>query len=151
MNKRTPQEWADITGCYVVRDRDSRCFDLYEEKPEINIKSGWWDEAGCNVGTLPYGAVDVDLNTHDWTTLYEPSAKSSEISRNKQDDAQHQSEVHSHKEYKMVCYTYENFLNETVTNMMSEGWKPQGSIAMVYLGEIYCPPIMYAQAMVRGL
>ena len=163
MIKRTPQEWADITGCYVVRDRDSRFFDLYPNKPEINTKYGWWDDEGGNADNLPYGAVDVDLENHDWTHLYEPCVRNTcenkdenaritqEPSTNPASLCPHQSEVHTHREYKVVCYTNENSLSETVTSMMSEGWKPQGSIAMVYLGEIYCPPIMYAQAMVRGV
>lgn len=129
MNKRTPQEWADITGCYVVRDRDSRCFDLYEEKPEINIKSGWWDDAGCNVGTLPYGAVDVDLNTHDRTTLYEPSAKSSEISRNRQDNAPHQSEVFIHQEYLVIQEDSLTDISVSVSLFLSKGYRPIGGVA----------------------
>ena len=98
---------------------------------------------GCatyNVSEVDQSEEVIEKSTIEW---YEPQT---EI-----EGCPHQSEVHTHKEYKVVCYTYENSLNEAITSMMAEGWKPQGSIAMVYLGEIYSPPIMFAQAMVRGL
>lgn len=107
MNKHTPQEWADITGCYVARDRDSRVFDLYEEKPEINIKRGWWDDIGGNVGTLPYGAVDVDLDAHDWSTLYEPRKTKAE--------------------YVLLEEPGSDRLAAEVTRMLKDGWSLYGS------------------------
>lgn len=145
MNSHTPQEWADITGCYVARDRDCRTFDLYEEKPEINIKRGWWDDTGSNIGTLPYGAVDVDLDTHDWTTLYEPR---------KADNAPHQSEVFIHREYALVGGDSQTDLSGKVNVMMNHGWKLQGGVAVEHLpiSDGYADDrSFFYQAMVRGV
>ena len=160
MIKRTPQEIADFFGCYVYED--SRYgqyeFRLSEERPKISNNEFW--DCCYTDAYLFHDLIELPPD-HDWTHLYEPRItheKRMENARITQEPrtnpaslCSHQSEVHTHKEYKVVCYTYENSLNEAITSMMAEGWKPQGSIAMVYLGEIYSPPIMFAQAMVRGL
>ena len=141
MIKRTPQEIADFFGCYVFEAETEGDFYVTKQKPI--------QDYDCYVMSVDDGALGILSEfvsfpaDHDRTHLYEPQT---EI-----EGCPHQSEVHTHKEYKVVCYTYENSLNEAITSMMAEGWKPQGSIAMVYLGEIYSPPIMFAQAMVRGL
>lgn len=134
VNKRTPQEWADITGCYVVCDRGRGCFDLYEEKPEINTKEGWWEDTGGNVGCLPRGAVDVDLDTQDWTTLYEPR---------KADNAPHQSEVFINQEYLVLQEDSLTDISSAVSLMISKGYRPAGGVA--------CSDGYFYQAMTRGI
>ena len=138
MNSHTPQEWADITGCYVARDRDRQCFDLYEEKPEINNKEGWWEDTVGNVGSIPRDLVKEDLDTYDWTTLYEPR---------KADNAPHQSEVFIHKEYRIVKAHKEinpEAFAQGVEVWLNSGWDPCGGLAFDKEG---CP----YQAMVRGV
>ena len=139
MNKRTPQEWADITGCYVVRDRGRGCFDLYEEKPEINTKEGWWEDTGGNVGCLPRGAVDVDLDTHDWTTLYEPR---------KADNAPHQSEVFIGERYVLLGEFQPSSLMQKVEDYLNKGFKLYGN---PWTGPDSNYGYIHYQAMVRGL
>ena len=153
MIKRTPQEWADITRCYVARDRDSQSFALYTHKPEINPKFNWWDDTGADSGNLPVDAVDVDLDTHNWTKLYEPSANSSEISKSKQDNAPHQSEVYVHKEYALLAANHPEKLAKQVTARLNEGWTLAGSIFVEHLSsnEGYVEDCVIYQAMVRGL
>lgn len=175
MIKRTPQEIADFFGCYVARDKVcGTFFDLYEEKPEINHEREWWDNARGNSGYLHVGSVDVDLENHDWTHLYEPhsdnkdtanysksadfdnkdSANSCEVSRNKQDEAPRQSEVFIHKEYKVICADNQEKLQDKVTLAINEGWNCQGGIAVEHLsmadGYVDDRAIFY-QAMVRGV
>ena len=166
MNKHTPQEWADWTGCYVNQDKNGLWY-LHKHKPELMLEEGYWNpQKGANDFEMNIFSILISAPAdHNWTHLYEPRLSGTDTHEERMENARitqeprtnpaslcsHQSEVHTHKEYKVVCYTYENSLNEAITSMMSEGWKPQGSIAMVYLGEIYSPPIMFAQAMVRGL
>lgn len=143
MNQHTPQEWADITGCYVARDRDRQCFDLYEEKPEINNKEGWWEDTVGNVGSIPRDLVKEDLDTYDWTTLYEPR---------KVDNAPHQSEVFIHKEYKVFCADNLKELQDKVTLAIHDGWEPQGSVFVQDRSNVARVEFaFFYQAMVRGL
>lgn len=63
----------------------------------------------------------------------------------------HLGEVYTHKEYKVLCYTDEASLSEAVTSLMADGWEPQGSVTMVYMGEDYSSLVAFSQAMVRGV
>ena len=134
MNSHTPQEWADITGCYVARDRDRQCFDLYEEKPEINNKEGWWEDTVGDVGSIPRDLVKEDLDTYDWTTLYEPR---------KADNAPHQSV----REYVLVEESDPEELEKEVTRMLDNGWSLYGSPFTSPGGRF---GFFYYQAMTRG-
>lgn len=157
MIKRTPQEIADMLKAYVAQDQAGAWY-AYNSMPRRDSRS-WYDSADASIGLDVSHMIETPVD-HDWTVLYSPNYGNEPHADNKgeayyadqpESDNKHQYEVHTQKEYKVVCYTYENSLNEAITSMMSEGWKPQGSIAMVYLGEIYSPPIMFAQAMVRGV
>lgn len=137
MNQHTPQEWADITGCFVVRDQLRERFTLFKNKPEINHEEGLWCQAG-DWGELPVGAVPKEFRALDWTTLYEPR---------KADNAPHQSEVFIHKEYRIVKAHKEinpEAFAQGVAVWLNSGWKPCGGIAFDKEG---CP----YQAMVRGV
>ena len=157
MIKRTPQEIADFFGCYVLMSVSGDWY-ITTEKPDKDTLN-WKIQRYNRWHEIIDFMIDAPVD-HDWTVLYSPNYGNEPHADNKgeayyadqpESDNKHQYEVHTQKEYKVVCYTYENSLNEAITSMMSEGWKPQGSIAMVYLGEIYSPPIMFAQAMVRGV
>ena len=145
MNQHTPQEWADITGCYVARDKNRCCFTLYESKPEPNFKEEWWCNMGEDFGDLPYGAVPEEYYTHDWTHLYEPR---------KADNAPNQSEVFIHGEYALVGGDSQTDLSGKVNVMMNHGWKLQGGVAVEHLpisdGYVNDRCFFY-QAMVRGV
>ena len=144
MNSRTPQEWADWTGCYVVRDQLRERFTLFKNKPEINHEEGLWCQAG-DWGELPVGAVPKEFKALDWTTLYEPR---------KADNAPHQSEVFIHGEYALVGGDSQTDLSGKVNVMMNHGWKLQGGVAVEHLpisdGYVNDRCFFY-QAMVRGL
>lgn len=179
MIKRTPQEIADFFGCYVFQGCDRDNFYITKGKPGWNGADFVLHCDGM-LSLIDKSVVDIPSD-YDWTVLYSPNLGTNQQAdegispesgdagsyygtdphpdnkvesyyQNRPDfDNKHQYEVHAHREYKVVCYTYENSLNEAVTSMMSEGWKPQGSIAIVYLGETYSPPTVFAQAMVRGV
>lgn len=143
MNQHTPQEWADITGCYVARDKNRCCFTLYESKPEPNFKEEWWSNMGEDFGDLPCGAVPEEYYTHDWSTLYEPR---------KADNAPHQSEVFIHKEYKVFCADNLKELQDKVTLAIHDGWEPQGSVFVQDRSNVARVEFaFFYQAMVRGL
>ena len=139
MNKHTPQEWADITGCYVARDRDRQCFDLYEEKPEINNKEGWWEDTVGNVGSIPRDLVKEDLDTYDWTTLYEPR---------KVDNAPHQSEVFIEPKYVLLGEFCPETLMQKVNEYLDKGYRLYGN---PWAGPDTGYGYIHYQAMVRGL
>ena len=113
MNSHTPQEWADITGCYVVRDQLRERFTLFKNKPEINHEEGLWCQAG-DWGELPVGAVPKEFRALDWTTLYEPR---------KADNAPHQSV----KEYVLVLDFDQEDLAQKVSEMLNNGWNLYGN------------------------
>ena len=113
MNSHTPQEWADITGCYVVRDQLRERFTLFKNKPEINHEEGLWCQAG-DWGELPVGAVPKEFRALDWTHLYEPR---------KRDNAPHQSV----REYVLVEESDPEELEKEVTRMLDNGWSLYGS------------------------
>ena len=139
MNQHTPQEWADITGCYVARDKNRCCFTLYESKPEPNFKEEWWCNMGEDFGDLPYGAVPEEYYTHDWTHLYEPR---------KADNAPHQSEVFIGERYVLLGEFQPDSLMQKVEEYLDKGFKPYGNPFVINV-ERY--GYMLHQAMVRGL
>ena len=108
MNQHTPQEWADITGCYVVRDQLRERFTLFKNKPEIDHEEGLWYQTG-DWGELPVEAVPKEFKALDWTILYEPR---------KRDNAPHQSV----KEYVLVTESDPDRLAAKVTGMLKDGW-----------------------------
>lgn len=133
MNSHTPQEWADITGCYVVRDQLRERFTLFKNKPEINHEEGLWCQAG-DWGELPVGAVPKEFRALDWTTLYEPR---------KADNAPHQSV----REYVLVEESDPEELEKEVTRMLDNGWSLYGSPFTSPGGRF---GFFYYQAMTRG-
>lgn len=139
MNQHTPQEWADITGCYVVRDQLHEKFELFNDRPEINYEEGFWSQTG-DWGELPHKAVPEKFYYQDWTILYEPR---------KQDSAPHQSEVFIHKEYATVLGFDIDELNAKISRLMNEGWKPIGNAG--YTEELISGFAHWHQAMVRGV
>lgn len=138
MNQHTPQEWADITGCYVARDQLRERFTLFKNKPEINHEEGLWCQAG-DWGELPVGAVPKEFRALDWTTLYEPR---------KADNAPHQSEVFVHKEYKLIPAFEPVLLENSVSARLNDGFTLYGNPFVV---EDKAYGSMIIQAMVRGL
>lgn len=139
MNSHTPQEWADITGCYVNQDKNGLWY-LHKFKPRLLLDKGYWDpekrfaDFEMNIFSVLVSAPA----DHDWTTLYEPR---------KADNAPHQSEVFIHKEYRIVKAHKEinpEAFAQGVAVWLNSGWKPCGGIAFDKEG---CP----YQAMVRGV
>ena len=154
MNKHTPQEWADITGCYVARDSYSNAFGLYTDKPVINTKDKWWSYSGSDAGSLPVGIVDVNPDNHDWTILYEPQKKDpievfKDIQSRRNINAEsnpHASEVYVGPEYKMLCGDEAGdggYIGDLVNGYLAKGWK-------LYGAPFYGNGFIW-QAMVRGV
>lgn len=132
MKKHTPQEWADITGCYVARDEGRRCFMIYEKKPVLNPEQRWWSNPDGDYGELPTAAVPEEFYSLDWTILYEPrlNNKSEANSQNQPEvdnKAPHQSEVHVEKEYVLLCEFYPNALMQKVNELLKDGFKLYGN------------------------
>lgn len=137
MIKRTPQEIADFFGCYVTQDEKGR-WRLFCAKPIIYKgldNTIAWDseyEQSLLISCL----IDVPKG-HNCKYLYEPQ---------KQDTAPHQSEVHTHKEYQIVCGDEcgeGRYISDSVNKKLSEGWELYGT-PFYGNGYIY-------QAMVRGV
>lgn len=161
MIKRTPQEIADFTGCYVAQTATGYWF-LSEEKPPLR-SYGWITRDRYD---LPDVFVDVPEG-HSWDHLYEPRGKEGKTeedfpcsgkqadSDNKQDaysgkpadsdnkEAPHQSQVHVHQEYAMLSYYSSESLAKAVNGFLGDGWKLYGN---PFAGE----NCLY-QAIVRGL
>ena len=172
MIKRTPQEIADFYGCYVAQDRWDEAWCFYGDRP-IRGQQGW--HALGYLGKIPREFIDVPAD-HDWTKFYEPQGKewkteddfpcSAETadSDNKQEaysgkpadsdnkEAPHQSQVHVHSEYDVVYGGYPAQLSIKVTQLMHEGWRPLGGVAVEDLEEkLDDHRCIFYQAMVRGL
>ena len=133
MIKRTPQEIADFTGCYVAKAKGrTKLLFLYEKRPPL---------------------------TDNWSHLYEPRITHDVSSSDKQasktsDEATHISEVYTHKEYVLAEGKRVQDLTNKVNILLAHGWKPQGGIFVEYLPESdgYAESTeFYYQAMVRGL
>ena len=152
MEKHTPQKWADLTGCYVARDKNRRCFTVYANKPIPNYKEGWWSNLDGDYGELPTAAVPEKYYSDDWTTLYEPHNKSEANSQNQPEvdnKAPHQSEVHVEKEYVLLCEFQPNALMQKVNELLKDGFKLYGN-PWTGPDPTYGQTIHY-QAMVRGV
>lgn len=74
MIKRTPQEIADLFGCYVAMDADGDWY-AYSEEPQIDRIGDCWDTLHSyrDIYLRP-DFIDIPAN-HDWHTLYEPAIK----------------------------------------------------------------------------
>ena len=165
MIKHTPQEIADFFGAYVAQDKDGDWF-IFHKKPQLSSENGIWADGGRSAKTVNEAFMDIPEN-HDWTYLYEPRPYSTEQadSDNKQDaysgkqadsdnkEAPHQSQVHVHAEYCIVTNINPVGLSEHVHELVSEGWRPQGGVAVEHLpkSEGYVQDCCYHQVMVRGL
>ena len=160
MIKRTPQEIADIFGCYVAQTATGYWF-LSEEKPPLR-SYGWITRDRYD---LPDGFVNVPEG-HSWDHLYEPQGKEGKTegdlpyftetadSDNKQDaysekqadsdnkEAPHQSQVHVHQEYAVFRAEDIQELEAVVNESIPEGWMPTGGIVI--------HNDLFYQAMVRG-
>ena len=174
MIKRTPQEFADFTGCYVAQDSDGSWY-LYDEKP-IRWSSGWSVDGGKCVDITWLIAAP---SNHDWTYLYEPhldnkrganfqealesennasknkipesgniNAESGE-NRQKPDLCPHQSEVYVYRNYTVAEEKDTARLSIAVDELMANGWKPQGGLIKKW-DEDNGYYVFY-QAMVRGV
>lgn len=150
MNKHTPQEWADWTGCYVAQDEAGSWF-LYQDKPILinkDVSSEFWALSEKSI-LLNEELIYVPVN-HHWRCLYEPRMQKPE----RPDHVSHQSEVFIHGEYNVVKDGTLPGLAAKVINRLNNGWKLQGGVAVEYLPESdgykEGSEIFY-QAMVRGV
>ena len=164
MIKRTPQDIADFYGCYVAQDESGEWY-MYKDKPMRNEDRGIWVGSIDDPLRIPWMTIDIPAD-HDWTHLYEPrpySPKSTD-SDNKEapyswkqvdsdNKASHQSQVHVHAEYCIVTNVNPVGLSGHVRELVSEGWRPQGGVAVEHLpkSEGYVQDCCYHQAMVRGM
>lgn len=155
MIRRSPQEIADFFGCYVAQD-EAGCFMIYSEKPEFILEDEMygvknvWVMANKPEGVFEYITSLVDVPTdHDFHRLYEPnlsekptdsvgSAKNETTTK-----APHQSEVHTHREYIIMCADNRITLEQYVIDKINHGWELSGGIA-VDKGFFY-------QTIVRGI
>ena len=72
MIKRTPQEIADFTGCYVAQDFDGSWM-AYETKPTMNkYKKHWTLKDGVGAMLIIHRNMLDIPEDHHWTKLYEP-------------------------------------------------------------------------------
>lgn len=132
MNKHTPQEWADWTGCYIAQDEDGDWF-LYRDKPSRALHKQYWGSFNGFYICIPKDFIDVPAD-HKWTTLYEPR---------KSDNAPHQSEVFINQEYLVLQEDSLTDISSAVSLMISKGYRPAGGVA-------YSDGCFY-QAMRRGI
>ena len=152
MKRYTPQQWADITGCYVARDKGKSCFNIYEVKPVRNYERNWWSNPGGDFGELSTSAVPEEYYSDDWSILYEPHNKSEANSQNQPEvdnKAPHQSEVHVEKEYVLLCDFQPNALMQKVNELLKDGFKLYGNPWSDIDADYRCN--IHYQAMVRGV
>lgn len=146
MIKRTPQEIADFTGCYVAQDFDGSWM-AYEIKPTMNKTKRYWilkDSVGAML-IIHSNMLDIPED-HDWTQLYEPQNITQQS-----DLCLHQSEVYVQKEYRIVQALSAEELAAKVANMMENGWKLQGGVSAQPLSDADDNLHTFHQAMVRGV
>lgn len=145
MIKRDPQYIADFFGCKVQVNPYTFSANLWDANDEIKE---------C-VGYLNRELIHMS-NTDDDKLTYEPQ-ENQEKSGNKDgsyyqdfadsdNNALHQSEVYTNKEYCVVAASDFESLKKRVQNMMNSEWKPQGGIVVEHLKEVF-----FYQAMVRGV
>lgn len=169
MIKRSPQDIADFTGCWVAQTPTGHWF-IAKKSPLL--RSYGWFIHNENRYDLPEEVVDVPEG-HSWEYLYEPQGnqgksegdlpnstdraesdnKAAPYSEKPADsDNKHQSQVHVHSEYDVVYGGYPAQLSIKVTQLMHEGWKPLGGVAVEDLEEkLDDHRCIFYQAMVRGL
>ena len=156
MIKRTPQEFADFTGCYVAQDFDGSWM-AYEIKPTMNKTKRYWilkDSVGAML--IIHSNMLDSPEDHDWTRLYKPHPdnKSDTNYQNQPEvdnKAPHQSEVYVQKEYRIVQALSAEGLAAKVANMMENGWKLQGGVSAQPLSDADDNLHTFHQAMVRGV
>lgn len=145
MIKRSSQEIADFFGCKV------------QVNPYI-FSAGLWDpndEIKECVGYLNHKLIHMS-NTADDKLTYEPQEKQEnsgnkdgsyyQDSEDSDNNALHQSEVYTNKEYCVVAASDFESLKKRVQNMMNSEWKPQGGIVVEHLKDMF-----FYQAMVKGV
>ena len=143
MIKRTPQEIADFFGCYVAQ----------------TFSGDWFVWISNNGIGFPNQLVDAPAD-HDWEQQYEPrkitpesGIINEEFGKNcqKPDLYTCQSEVHTHKEYRVICADNQEKLQDKVTLAINEGWKCQGGVYVQDRSHIaHVNFAFFYQAMVRG-
>lgn len=82
MIKRTMQEWADFTGCYVTKCGDEYGdIWLHDGKPSIDDNNIWNGTPLCILDFFDFekseyiGVPITDAKDHDWRVLVEPKNK----------------------------------------------------------------------------
>ena len=144
MIKRTPQEIADFTGCYVAKAKGrTKLLFLYEKRPPLTDN---WSHLYEPRITHEKRMKNAQI-THDVSSSDKQASKTS-------DEATHISEVYTHKEYVLAEGKRVQDLTNKVNILLAHGWKPQGGIFVEYLPESdgYAESTeFYYQAMVRGL
>ena len=71
MKKISPQELANFTGCFVVRDNGSNLWTVFSRKPVIY--EGEWNPSG--IMDFVFNVSNYFIKTpqgHTWETIYEP-------------------------------------------------------------------------------
>ena len=157
MRKRTPQDIADFFGCYVAQNRNGAWFG-FPEKPD-RYGDSWRIGTRNGIFYIMESLLDIPAD-HDWTQLYEPQKITSESGiineesgRNCQNPDLYtcQSEVHTHKEYRVICADNQEKLQGKVTLAINEGWKCQGGVYVQDRSHIaHVNSAFFYQAMVRG-
>lgn len=152
MIKRDPQEIADFFGCKVQVNPYTNNTDLWDSNGDIRDCVGYLDHQ-----------IVLKSNMADGNSTYEPKEKqeksegNSPNSENKNcpcyqdftdsdNNAPHQSEVHTHREYFVVEAGLDELAShfeKIIHEMLNEGWKLQGGICV--------DNARYYQAMVRGV
>ena len=155
--KRDPQEIADFFGCKVQVNPYTYNVDLWDSNGDIRDCVGYLDHQ-----------IVLKSNMADGNSTYEPKEKqeksegNSPNSENKNcpcyqdftdsdNNAPHQSEVHTHKEYEIIVKVGPHAvweLRAEVNRAIECGWSPLGGISVSHSHE--GNPCIY-QAMVRGV
>lgn len=144
MIKRSPQEIADFFGCEVQVHPYTNSVNLWD--PNGDIKEG--------LGYLNHKLIHMS-NTADDKLTYEPQENQEKSDSDKEDsscyqdfadydnNAPHQSEVHTHKDYIILWADNRMKLAMDVVDNMTDGWEPLGGVAV--------DQAFFYQAMVRGV
>ena len=168
MIKRDPQEIADFFGCKVKVSPSTNYVVLWDTNGYVNECIGYLNhqivpKSNMADGKLTYEPQPVDANKNrpcyqdftDSDNKKDPIEVFKDIQKRKA-TAPHQSEVHTHKEYKILSeelYSYGagygvDLLSEKITKLLNEGWIPYGNpIISAYNKDDW----KVYQAMVRGV
>lgn len=159
MIKREPQEIADFFGGYVAQNRNGKWHLFYSSEPYIDDMYGTWEDDALGI-YIDFKLIDVPEG-HDWQTIYKPQKKQrNSDNKNRScyqdfvdsdNNAPHQSEVHTHREYSIVCSSDPTEVIRKVNELMNKGWKCYGSLIIESLPETYDDSSYFYQAMVRGV